>query len=51
LVAPSRPVSACDRRRSRMMERIHDEIGETTFLCVPRGDEAVCIERVDGKQV
>jgi DNA-binding IclR family transcriptional regulator len=33
------------------MERIHEQIGETTFLCVPRGDEAVCIERIDGKQV
>ena len=34
-----------------VMERIHEEIGETTFLCIPRGDEAVYIERIDGKQV
>lgn len=34
-----------------VMERIHDEIGETTFLCIRRGDDAVCIERIDGTQV
>ena len=46
-------VSRFDVRQAALpvMERIHDEIGETTFLCVPRGDEAVCIERIDGKQV
>jgi DNA-binding IclR family transcriptional regulator len=46
-------VSRFDVRQAALpvMERIHDEIGETTFLCIPRGDEAVCIERIDGKQV
>ncbi len=34
-----------------VMERIHDLTGETVFLCVPRQDEAVCIERIDGKRV
>ena len=33
------------------MQRIHDETGETVFLCVRRGREAVCIERIDGKFV
>lgn len=33
------------------MERLHDATGETVFLCVPRRDEAVCIERLDGKRV
>jgi DNA-binding IclR family transcriptional regulator len=46
-------VSRFDERQAALpvMERIHDEIGQTTFLCVRRGEEAVCIERVDGKQV
>jgi DNA-binding IclR family transcriptional regulator len=46
-------VSRFNVRRAALpiMERIHEETGETTFLCVPRGDEAVCIERIDGKQV
>jgi DNA-binding IclR family transcriptional regulator len=46
-------VSRFDVRQAALpvMERIHEEIGETTFLCIPRGDEAVCIERIDGKQV
>jgi DNA-binding IclR family transcriptional regulator len=34
-----------------VMERIHDELGETTFLCVRRGYNAVCIERIDGTRV
>ncbi len=33
------------------MERIHDETGETVFLCVRRGDDAVCVERLDGRRV
>jgi DNA-binding IclR family transcriptional regulator len=33
------------------MERINQELGETTFLCVRRGYEAVCIERIDGSRV
>jgi DNA-binding IclR family transcriptional regulator len=46
-------VSRFDVRQPALpvMERIHEKIGETTFLCVPRGNEAVCIERIDGKQV
>lgn len=34
-----------------VMERIHDRVGETVFLCVRRGDQAVCIERLDGLRV
>jgi len=34
-----------------VMERIHERTGETVFLCVRRGDEAVCIERLDGRRV
>jgi DNA-binding IclR family transcriptional regulator len=46
-------VSRFDVRQAALpvMERIHEDIGETTFLCIPRGDEAVCIERIDGRQV
>jgi DNA-binding IclR family transcriptional regulator len=33
------------------MERIHDKTGETVFLCVRRGGEAVCVERLDGRRV
>ncbi len=34
-----------------VMERLRIETGETIFLCVRRGLEAVCIERIDGGQV
>jgi DNA-binding IclR family transcriptional regulator len=34
-----------------VMERIHDETGETLFLCVRRGYDAVCVERLDGRRV
>ncbi|MGA2930118.1 MAG: IclR family transcriptional regulator [Solirubrobacteraceae bacterium] len=46
-------VSRFDERQAALpvMERIHEDIGETTFLCIRRGDEGVCIERLDGKQV
>jgi DNA-binding IclR family transcriptional regulator len=46
-------VSRFDVRQAALptMERIHEEIGETTFLCVRRGFEAVCIERIDGARV
>jgi hypothetical protein len=30
------------------MEQIHEATDETVFLCVRRGYEAVCIERIDG---
>lgn len=33
------------------MERLHEETGETVFLCIRRGFEAVCIERLDGERV
>src|SRR3954470_21271753 len=33
------------------MEQIHGARGETVFLCVRRGFEAVCIDRIDGKRV
>jgi DNA-binding IclR family transcriptional regulator len=46
-------VSRFDERGAALpvMERIHDEMGETTFLCVRRGYDAVCIERIDGARV
>lgn len=46
-------VERLDLRREALpiMERIHDETGETVFLCVQRGREAVCIERLDGRRV
>ena len=31
-----------------VMEDVHEATGETVFLCVRNGDEAVCIERIDG---
>lgn len=34
-----------------VMERLHEERGETTFLCIRRGYEAVCIERIEGRWV
>jgi DNA-binding IclR family transcriptional regulator len=34
-----------------VMQRIHEESGETVFLCVRRNDEAVCIARLDGQRV
>lgn len=41
-----------ERRLARpIMEQIHEATGETVFLCVRRGLEAVCIDRIDGKRV
>lgn len=34
-----------------IMERIHEETEQTVFLCVRRDDQAVCIERLNGKHV
>ena len=34
-----------------VMQRLHDETGETVFLCVRREHQAVCIERIDGLRV
>jgi DNA-binding IclR family transcriptional regulator len=46
-------VSRFDERQAALpvMERIHAETGETIFLCVRRGDDAVCIERIDGARI
>jgi DNA-binding IclR family transcriptional regulator len=46
-------VSRFDEREAALpvMERLHDTLGETTFLCVRRGYRAVCIERLDGTRV
>src|SRR3989442_14700830 len=34
-----------------VMERIHGRVGETVFLLVRRGWDAVCIERLEGLRV
>jgi DNA-binding IclR family transcriptional regulator len=46
-------VSRFDERKAALpvMEQIHAETGETIFLCVRRGYDAVCIERIDGAHV
>ena len=46
-------IERLDERQAALpvMERIHERTGETVFLCVRRGDEAVCIERIDGLRV
>jgi DNA-binding IclR family transcriptional regulator len=46
-------ISRFDVRQAALpeMERLHERFEETTFLCVPRGDDAVCIERIDGARV
>jgi DNA-binding IclR family transcriptional regulator len=46
-------IARYDERASALpvMQRLHDETGETVFLCVRRGLEAVCIERIDGARV
>ena len=46
-------IERLDERQAALpvMERIHERIGETIFLCVRRGDDAVCIERLDGLRV
>ena len=46
-------IERLDERQAALpvMERIHELTGETVFLCVRRGDEAVCIERIDGQRV
>src|SRR4051812_15631740 len=41
-----------ERRLARpIMEEIHEATGETVFLCIRRGLEAICIDRIDGKRV
>jgi DNA-binding IclR family transcriptional regulator len=34
-----------------VMERLHEDTGETVFLCVRRDLHAVCIERIEGRRV
>lgn len=34
-----------------VLERLHDATGETIFLCIRQGLDAVCIERIDGARV
>lgn len=33
------------------LSRLHEATGETVFLCIRRGMSAVCIERIDGRDV
>ena len=42
-----------DQRQAAVpvMERIHQATGETVFLCIRAGYEAVCIERIEGRWV
>ncbi len=46
-------VARFDERQAALpvMERVHEETEETVFLCIRRGNEAVCIERLDGRWV
>jgi DNA-binding IclR family transcriptional regulator len=46
-------VARFDERQAAfpVMERIHEATEETVFLCIRRGYEAVCIERIDGRWV
>jgi len=46
-------VSRYDERQAALpvMERLHEATGESIFLCVRRGLQAVCIERIDGARV
>ena len=46
-------VERLDERQAALpvMERIHERTGETVFLVVRRGTEAVCIERLEGLRV
>jgi len=46
-------VERLDERQAALpvMERIHERVGETVFLLVRRGGNAVCIERLEGLRV
>jgi DNA-binding IclR family transcriptional regulator len=46
-------VERLDERQAALpvMERIHEHVGETVFLLVRRGLNAVCIERLEGLRV
>ena len=39
------------RAAEPVMERINEQTGETVYLCVRRGNQAVCIERKEGARV
>jgi DNA-binding IclR family transcriptional regulator len=34
-----------------VLERLHESTGETVFLCVRRGNQAVCVDRIAGSRV
>jgi DNA-binding IclR family transcriptional regulator len=42
-----------DERQAALpvMEHLHEQTGDTVFLCIRRGFEAVCIERIEGARV
>ena len=46
-------IERLDERQAALpvMERVHEQIGETVFLVVRRGWDAVCIERLEGLRV
>jgi DNA-binding IclR family transcriptional regulator len=46
-------VERFDERQAALphMEHLNEVTGETVFLCVRRGMQAVCIERIEGSQV
>jgi DNA-binding IclR family transcriptional regulator len=46
-------VERLDERQAALpvMERVHERVGETVFLVVRRGWDAVCIERLEGLRV
>ncbi len=46
-------VARFDERQAALphMEHLHEVTGETVFLCVRRGRQAVCIERIEGSHV
>src|ERR687886_65269 len=52
-VTPARLAELTGEPRSTVYRLLASlqELGETTFLCVRRGYEAVCIERIDGARV
>ncbi|MEV7604184.1 IclR family transcriptional regulator [Paenarthrobacter sp. NPDC089322] len=53
LLLGSRLEAQLDLRRLALPEltRLHEASGETVFLCIRRGFSAVCIERIDGRDV
>lgn len=44
--------SLVERRSARAeIERLQDETGETTFFCIRRGQQALCVDRIEGRRV